>query len=591
MTKANDSFSYASFFFQGIKSLEWWILCPILLSVLWAADLSLRPYLIKMMINHISSDRGLIEFNFLWHLAFFYAGLSLLIEITYRANDWIWLHLEPKLREHLTVILVKRLMDHSQHFYQGQFSGSLVTKINDVSTNIPHLLRIFIEAFLNRTMALAIATYAMWIVNPHFSIALIVWVILFLAIAFKSLKKFQTLSHERAHLRAQVTGRMVDMFSNMLSIKIFVGKWIEIEELRKIFQKFIAAMQKRDWFFIKIFSLQGLSFIIFQIFCLWWLIEGLKNQSLSPGDFALILGLNVSILEALWHISNEMREFSERLGEITQGMDIIFVPIEITDRKDAKELIIEKGEIVFEKVEFYYKNTQPLFSDLSTIIYPGQKIGLVGYSGSGKTTFANLIIRLFEVTSGAIFIDNQNIQDVTQDSLRHNIAMIPQDTPLFHRTLLENIRYGRMEATDVEVIEAAKRAHAHEFICALPNGYNALVGERGVKLSGGQRQRIAIARAALKNSLILILDEATSHLDSVTESLIQESLWDLMENKTTIVIAHRLATLLHMDRILVFDKGQIIQDGTHEILVKSEGLYNILWSTQSGGFLPQKRLA
>jgi ATP-binding cassette subfamily B protein len=225
---------------------------------------------------------------------------------------------------------------------------------------------------------------------------------------------------------------------------------------------------------------------------------------------------------------------------------------------------------------------------MSLEILAGQKIGLVGYSGGGKTSFVNLILRLYEISEGSILIDNQDIRDVTQDSLRRAIAMIPQEPVLFHRTLLENIRYGRIEATDEEVIAASKRAYAHEFISKLPENYHTLVGERGIKLSGGQRQRIAIARAILKNAPILILDEATSQLDSVTEEYIQASLAELMQGKTTIVIAHRLSTLLHMDRILVFDQGKIIQDGTHAELLAQAGLYKTLWDAQVGGFLPDK---
>ncbi len=214
----------------------------------------------------------------------------------------------------------------------------------------------------------------------------------------------------------------------------------------------------------------------------------------------------------------------------------------------------------------------------------------MGYSGSGKSTFVNLILRLYDITSGHIYIDDQDIREVTQDSLHKVIGMIPQDPSLFHRSLRENIHYGRPEATDKEVIEAAKHGHAHEFIEALPHGYDSLVGERGVRLSGGQRQRIAIARAILKNAPILILDEATSQLDSVTESYIQDSLWEVMEGKTTIVIAHRLSTLLHMDRILVFDRGKIVADGTHQELLTKGGLYKTLWDAQVGGFLPEKNI-
>ena len=271
------------------------------------------------------------------------------------------------------------------------------------------------------------------------------------------------------------------------------------------------------------------------------------------------------------------------------------LPLEILDKPNAITLNCTHGQITFDNVQFHYKGTEPLFQNKSIEINAGQKVGLVGYSGGGKSTFVNLILRLYDVTDGAIMIDGQDIRDVNQDSLRENIAMIPQDPSLFHRSLMENILYGRIDASDEEVIEAAKKAHAHEFITMLPQGYDSLVGERGIKLSGGQRQRIAIARAILKNAPILILDEATSQLDSVTESLIQESLWELMQGqtdtsgKTTIVIAHRLSTLLDMDRILVFDKGKIVEDGTHSKLLAKAALYKSLWDAQVGGFLDDEK--
>jgi ATP-binding cassette subfamily B protein len=268
----------------------------------------------------------------------------------------------------------------------------------------------------------------------------------------------------------------------------------------------------------------------------------------------------------------------------------LVVTPDIQDRRHARELVVSKGEIIFEDVQFSYQGSDPLFQNKSVKIESGQKVGLVGYSGSGKSTFVNLILRLFDVTSGQITVDGQDIRHVTQDSLRANIGMIPQDPSLFHRTLGENIRYGKTNATDEEIVEASKKAHAHAFISALAQGYDSLVGERGVKLSGGQRQRIAIARAILKNAPLLILDEATSQLDSVTESDIQDSLWQLMQGKTTIVIAHRLSTLLHMDRILVFDESKIVEDGTHQALLTQRGLYATLWNAQVGGFLPENRV-
>jgi ATP-binding cassette subfamily B protein len=291
------------------------------------------------------------------------------------------------------------------------------------------------------------------------------------------------------------------------------------------------------------------------------------------------------IIENFWNIAKDMRDFWEKMGNIIQGLAIIQAPIDIKDSPDATELVITKGEIVFDNVLFQYHDAESLFEHQSVVIKSGQKVGLVGYSGSGKSTFVNLILRLFDVTQGRILIDDQDIRDVTQDSLHEAITMIPQDPSLFHRSLVENIAYGKKDATHKEIIAAAKRAHAHEFIVTLAQGYDTQVGERGIRLSGGQRQRISIARAILKNSPILILDEATSQLDSVTESKIQDSLWDLMQGKTTLVIAHRLSTLLHMDRILVFKQGSIVEDGSHEELLAKDGLYKKLWEAQIGGFL------
>jgi ATP-binding cassette subfamily B protein len=290
----------------------------------------------------------------------------------------------------------------------------------------------------------------------------------------------------------------------------------------------------------------------------------------------------------LFELSHQLRDFITNWGSVEQALTLLKDATEIQDAPSAGELVVNKGKIVFDNVNFNYKGAEPLFDDTAVTIEPGQKVGLVGYSGGGKTTFVNLILRLYDVTNGCVLIDGHDIKQVTQDSLRANIGMIPQDPSLFHRSLMENIRYGKIDASDEEVIEASKRAHAHEFIGKLSNGYESLVGERGVKLSGGQRQRIAIARAILKNAPILILDEATSQLDSVTENFIQKSLKELMAGKTTIVIAHRLSTLLHMDRILVFDTGKIVADGTHSELLAKSSLYKTLWDAQVGGFLPDR---
>ena len=322
---------------------------------------------------------------------------------------------------------------------------------------------------------------------------------------------------------------------------------------------------------------------------IYFLLSLYKNQLITVGDFALIVGLSMEVAHMTWHTMSQVDAFNQAVGKCKQSLTNLIGPQDIKDKKGASNLLVTRGQITFSDVTFCYKDTEDLFQNKSVMIEAGQKVGLVGYSGGGKSTFVGLILRLYDVADGHIMIDGQDILAVTQDSLRKNIAMIPQDPSLFHRTLMENIRYGRIEATDEEVIEAAKKAYTHEFISKLPQGYESLVGERGLKLSGGQRQRIAIARAILKNAPILILDEATSQLDSVTESCIQESLWELMQNRTTVAIAHRLSTLLHMDRIIVFNRGKIVEDDTHTILLNSGGLYKTLWDSQVGGFLLAKQ--
>jgi len=293
-----------------------------------------------------------------------------------------------------------------------------------------------------------------------------------------------------------------------------------------------------------------------------------------------VLSINTAIATFLWTVIRDFSEFSKLFGRITQALRIITSPHKIQDNPTAENLRVKTGEIEFRNVTFSYNEGTPLFINESFIIEAGKKTGLVGHSGSGKTTFVKLLLRLYDIESGAILIDGQNIKNVTQVSLQQNITIIPQDISLFHRTLIDNIRYSNPYASKELVEKAAMLAKAHCFISRLPNGYDSFVGEQGIKLSGGQRQRIAMARAILKNSPIFILDEATSHLDSETERDIYEFLWPFMNGKTTIVIAHRLSTLSHMDRILVFDKGKIVQDGTHSELIKQDGMYRILWKSQ-----------
>ena len=509
----------------------------------------------------------------------------ILDNFTWRGINYIWAKYVPIIQNKITSQMLNYALSHSHSFYQNSLSGKLSKQITNLVDGITRIITFTSANFLRGLSLLLTAFITAYFVNPIFCGILIAWFTCFFGFSVWISKKLISLSDELASCESIVVGELVDSLSNHNNVRIFARKLYENLRMAPFFAKQRKAYTKIYLYLTILSSIQGALIAIMMAFSIFFLVYLYGKRLVTVGDFALILGLSMETGHMMWFTLSEVGEFNKAAGRCKQSLMALMLPLEILDKPNAPALRCHMGQIIFDRVKFHYKGTKPLFQNKSIEIKPSQKVGLVGYSGGGKSTFVNLIMRLYDVTDGAIFIDGQDIRDVTQDSLRENITMIPQDPSLFQRSLIENIRYGRINATDEEVIEAAKKAHAHEFIEKLPQDYNSLVGERGVKLSGGQRQRIAIARAILKNAPILIFDEATSQLDSVTESLIQESLWELMQNKTTIVIAHRLSTLLHMDRILVFDKGKIIEDGTHSELLAKEGLYKSLWDAQVGGFL------
>ena len=345
---------------------------------------------------------------------------------------------------------------------------------------------------------------------------------------------------------------------------------------------------KKTWDMREISSMvQTLLLFIVEFVVFYYAVKFWQKDAITVGTFVLIQIYVIGVANQLWNLNRIIRNFYQSMTDSREMLEIMILPYEIRNTPDAQELMIKEGKIELKDVSFTYGSTnKEILRGINVSVTPGEKVGLIGPSGAGKTTVTRLLLRLHNLTSGEILIDNQDISQVTQESLRENISLVPQDPILFHRSLMENIRYGRRDATNEEVIAAAKLAHCDEFIDVLPKKYETLVGERGVKLSGGERQRIAIARAILKNAPILILDEATSSLDSHSESLIQEALDTLMKGKTSIVIAHRLSTIRKMDRIIVMENGSILEEGTHSGLIEKEGsLYKKLWDLQMGGFI------
>lgn len=574
------------FVLKALKPFHLWAVLMLLVGGLWAIDLSVRPYVLKDILDQLVHPTN---WSRLTSLATVYVALTFFVAVFFRIYDFAWLKLNAPLKKHVGSMVMQRMMRHSHFFYQKYPSGNQGSKINDVIHNTADLIQIVLDQFFGHAIAVLIAIATLCFVDIAFAAALSIWVGIFLAGTLFLHRRADMLSQNYGETKAVVLSTIVDTLTNMMSVRFFKGLSFETLFLKRRLKTMVRARQDRDWFFLKIFAFQSCSFAVYQSFCLWFLIRGFRAGAFSAGDFALILTINVSIINFLWTLSKDFGHFTEYAGLIRKGLNLVYQPLEVKDKPTAVPLKVKEGKITFENVRFQYKGTEPLFQNNSVTICPGQRVGLVGYSGSGKTTFVNLILRLFDIKSGRILIDGQSIQDVTQTSLRAQIGIIPQNPILFHRTIMDNIRYGHHEATDDEVIAAAKKAFAHGFIKKLPNGYQTLAGERGLQLSGGQRQRIAIARAILKNAPILILDEATSELDTLTESDIQKSLRAVMKNKTALVIAHRLSTILSMDRILVFDKGNIVEGGTHQELLSRDTLYKRLWDAQKHDFLPHHK--
>ncbi|CAM2773527.1 TPA: ABC transporter ATP-binding protein [Legionella pneumophila] len=576
--------SVLKFIIQRAIPYRWYLFGIFAAMCLITIDNTLKPFLVKQLIDTVSGRQN----TNLWLIAGFYGFLQIMLVSSWTLSDYCLTRYVAKFRLDVAEHFMKRLYDYPYSFFQNQLSGSLTSKLNDVFQHLPHLIFTLINPFCYFLILISISLVLLFFVAPVFAVILTLWVLLFFLITFFSLRQSIILNKEYSEEKANIIGLCADYLSNMLSVKTFTTKQYELGRFERLKKPFIAIAERGGFYHTWLYAILGLFTSIYAFGFIVFLILGYQKDSLSPGDFALVVMLNFNIINTVFELSHKLRDFVVDWGAVTQALAMLEEMPQKLDKKNAKNLVVNQGQIVFDKVKFNYHGGYSLFQNKSVVIEAGQRVGLVGYSGGGKSTFVNLILRLYDVVDGQILIDDQDIQSITQDSLRQAIAMIPQDPMLFHRSLMDNIRYGRTGASDEEIILASQKAHAHEFISKLPHGYDALVGERGVKLSGGQRQRIAIARAILKNAPILILDEATSQLDSITESNIQDSLWELMQGKTTLVVAHRLSTLLHMDRILVFDKGHIIEDGTHTELLMLGGLYKILWDAQVGGFLPDK---
>lgn len=578
----------SAFIWHFLKPHKLYLAIIAIVALVWAVELSVSPYLFKLLIDGVSqySDKPTLLLSAILLPAILYASMSLIININFRVYDYVNMKLFLQLYTHITNAVFEYTINHSYGFFQKTFSGSISDKIVYLPRDVEVLFKFISENLVPKTLAVLIAASMLLLVQPIFSMILFVWVIIFVTItcwlALNATEKSAAFSTQVN----QLTGTVVDSISNIITAKIFANLNYEKRRLDKSHDKVNTCYADMQFYNLKLHSIQGIAVTILISSMLTALIYGKMHNMITTGDFVFVLTLSSNIIMNVWNLGQELINFTRTSGKCQQALALLQQPHEITETPNAKILSVPHGEISYQDVSFSYEGSKTVFKDFSITIPAGQKVGLVGYSGGGKSTFVKMLLRLFDIQSGHIEIDHQVIESVTLASLRNNITFIPQEPELFHRSIIENIRYGRLSASDDEVIDAAKKAHCHEFIKNLPEQYHTLVGERGIKLSGGQRQRIAIARAILKQAPILVLDEATSALDSATEKHIQASIHEIMQGKTTIVIAHRLSTLLEMDRILFFENGKIIEDGSLEALKANNQKFNQLWEMQVGGFLP-----
>ncbi|MCP8898683.1 ABC transporter ATP-binding protein [Gilvimarinus xylanilyticus] len=482
------------------------------------------------------------------------------------------------------------LIQQSVHFFQDEFSGRLATRLMQTSLAVRETVMKLLDVAVYIGVYFGSMIFLMAALDWRLALPMIAWVIGYIGLLAYFLPRLKRISSRQADARAEMTGRIVDTYTNIHTVKLFSHAGRESSYARRGMDKFLQTVHPQMrmvtvlstcvWTLnsLLIFSLGALGIML-------WSQAAISTGAIATA-LALVLRINGMSQWIMWEIS----ALFENIGTVQDGANTLSKPLQVTDRENAQELTVTSGQIDFTNVSFHYDNQTQVMDSFNLSIKPGEKIGLVGRSGAGKSTLVNLLLRFYDLQSGELSIDGQAINQVSQKSLRQHIGMVTQDTSLLHRSIRDNLLYGRPDASEEEMIRAAQKAQAHDFILALEDsqgrkGYDAHVGERGVKLSGGQRQRIAIARVLLKDAPILILDEATSALDSEVESIIQNNLTTLMGDKTVIAIAHRLSTIAALDRLIVLDKGKIAEQGTHAELLAQNGLYAQLWAHQSGGFL------
>jgi len=570
-------------FFLYVLRPHWGLAFSALVLITLSAGLSQgTSYFFKLIVD--AAQVGDHDAALFWGLMFPVAVF--VVQGLYRISGFTIGRMMTRMKKKTYDDLSAYILPHSHIFFANRFAGSILSKINSAVSAVDYVVPEMLWTHWTSFVTFVVTFVLMFRVDPV-TASLFLALLAVLLIVNKLLAPHKKiLSRDLAAANTTVRGHLADVLGNMTAVRQYARSSFEENSMRNLTSD-LAQKNYASWRYTEfMLFVNSCILFVFGLGMFWSLTHQWSLGNVSAGDFVLVLALVSQITGTLLFIGRSFNLTARAFGEMEEALTDLIVPYGVTDAVRAKPLVIKDASIVWNNVSFAHGNAS-VFKNFNLTIQPGQRVGLVGASGAGKTTFVSLLLREHDIQKGSIEIDNKNIARVTQESLRAHIAVVPQEPILFHRSIRENIEYGRMDVTDSEIKEVARKAYAHLFINELPEGYETLVGERGVKLSGGQRQRIAIARAMLKDAPILVLDEATSALDSESEVLIQRALHELMAGKTVIAIAHRLSTLREMDRIIVLENGKIVEDGTHDALVKYQGVYARLWEHQAGGFLQE----
>ncbi|WP_367363711.1 ABC transporter ATP-binding protein [Candidatus Tisiphia endosymbiont of Nedyus quadrimaculatus] len=543
-------------------------------------------YQIKEIIDTIAKDPKIDVTLLLWLFALY----KMMNHGTFFIVRLFDIKYKPAMLAEIIESTYGKTIRHSLHWFDSHLSGEIASKITDFQDGIITIVNV-----LNRSLVQLVTIVSgiifLFMMNYKIAGVVIAFLVVYVPIMSVLLKKQGQLQEEYVKARQEAVGIINDSIANIFGIKIIGNSWTELKlKLLPAIDKWKGWDRKTrqyDAYYVDL--IDSILITILAAAQIWVVAYLYQTEQITAGEFAVTIAITFNIEWAIDQLLDSIIfSINPKIAAIKSSFNFIHTISDVTDTENAKLLPRVKGDIKYQDVTFRYSSGSTIFDNLTLHIKPGERVGIVGTSGAGKTTLIKCLLRYFNLQSGYIFVDGYDISQVTEESLRSNISVIPQDITMFHRSILENLQLAKYDATLQEIEEACKKAKIHDDIERMPNGYHSIVGERGVKVSGGQRQRIAIARAILKNAPILILDEATSALDSPTEALIQKSINEVLEttNATTIVIAHRLSTLLHMDRILVFERGKIVEDGTHTMLITKGGIYKTLWDAQVGGFLP-----